>query len=510
MESSFPENFARLREAIFARRPTLQDIIMKHGDKSLHAYAQEYLDINLTPVAIRRQEGFLEVFSKEAERLFGQEIAVGAVEQLRRHYFVSTADHHGPVTHPFFLNSNLIIGASYDQHPDPFLKYVIVLSCANVSLNNSSFPRGLLFTSEYVPDGPALRLSFLPSTAHSSAVYNFRPYTSQEVLKIRKNLQEQQTKKLISSTTAQKLNTLLDDVYDKSEILASESFSDQVSRTNIGLWRAYLQNSHRPAPDLLYVEQEHLISRFLCEYHLDNQSTINFLLFGDRAEEMIYKHFEGIMGAFSRAEKWGTYLFWGIDPKSNRRLHLWKQGNFLVTDDGGFRVELTPAAIRTALQNGQIIPGMMLICVMIAFYYGLKCLGGCNQVHYLTLLKKAYLGMCADIGDTESLAVCEPVQTKEFVDGPRVAFLETIDKKILPVNGLDFYLHHSDNAWDKIVQATRNITLEEAFNTCLPDFYPVMYPEVERLPELSALTAGEITAYMGLDKKLKPCISLES
>ena len=142
-----PADFDRLVDSVLSKKPILKKIVLKHGHKTLHEYAQDYIDVNRGPGFAKRQNEFLAVFRRYTLRVLGRDIANAATQQLKKHYFVSTADHHGPVTHPFFINGNLVTAVPYFGYPDPLLKYIIVLSCGNVSLGNSSYPRGLLFNA---------------------------------------------------------------------------------------------------------------------------------------------------------------------------------------------------------------------------------------------------------------------------------------------------------------------------------------------------------------------------
>lgn len=503
------KKFQQLKEAIFFRRPVLKEIIKKNGHKKLYEYGQDYLDVNINPAILERQNEFLGVFEKEAKRTFGDTVALEAVRQLRKYYFVNTADHHGPICHPFFLNANSIIAASYAGHTDPDLKFVITLSCTNISLNNSSFPRGLLFSSNNTGKVETHRLSFLPSNAHAAAVYSFRPYSAEDINKIRHLIKEKLNKKLINKLVAEKLESIIHEVYDRPEILASRDYSDQVSKTNYDLWHRFFAGSRVSYPDLLYVSQENLAVELLLSRHLVASTPIYKILFDPVYESLIDKYFEGIMGAYSRKEKWGTYLFWGVDGEKNFRLHLWRQGNKLVSDDGKFSIELSPAAIREALVNKQIIPSMLLIYLMISLYYGLKCLGGVNQVQYLSRMKDAYIEMQREYGDEESATMCERVQTKEFVDGPTIAYLSSSSNGAAPANGLDILLYDGGTAWEKLISVAKNITLEESFNPLLPEYYSVMYAEVDRVAELSSITSKEIIQLTGIEKKLVPCLIID-
>ncbi len=52
------------------------------------------------------------------------------------------------------------------------------------------------------------------------------------------------------------------------------------------------------------------------------------------------------------------------------------------------------------------------------------------------------------------------------------------------------------------------ITLEEALNPMMPEFYKVAYPETQREPELLAITDRDINNLTQLDKKMNPCVRL--
>jgi hypothetical protein len=500
--------FEKLRELIFARRPILQEIIHKHGHKSLYEYGQDYLDVNLNSTILERQQEFISVFYEEVKKILGADIAQSAAEQLKKYYFVSTADHHGPICHPFFLNSNLIIASSYQGHDDPLLKHVIVLSCANISLNNSSFPRGLLFNGAIDEKIQMQRLSFLPSNAHSSTVYNFRPFTESDITKVYRVIEDKRRTSQVTNAVADMLRDTVRDIYATDDILQRKDFSEQVTVTNYRLWNSLFGKSDLPHPSLIYLEQENLVTQLFLRYHLFADTAVHRVLFQPEYESLVYKYFENIMGAFSRKEKWGTYFFWGVDEGKNYRIHLWRHGDKLVSDDGAFTIPLTPEAIRDALLQKRIIPSMLLIFLILSFYYGLKCLGGVNQVNYLTLMKQAFIDMQTETGDMVSVEACRDVQTKEFVDGPTIAFLSGLRKEIVPAASLDFLLYGNEHSWEHIINLSKSITLDEAFSPLLPEYYPIMYADSERLPELSSVTSDRLTSLTCLDKKIQACVQL--
>jgi hypothetical protein len=93
----------------------------------------------------------------------------------------------------------------------------------------------------------------------------------------------------------------------------------------------------------------------------------------------------------------------------------------------------------------------MLCFMVVAFYYGVKCIGGFNQVNYLTFLKNAYIKMQTDRGDYRSIEVCVRSQTKELCDGLTVVFLEDPKKNMVLATGPDLILHADEATWPNFI-----------------------------------------------------------
>lgn len=62
-------------------------------------------------------------------------MAESVVNALSRNYAVSTAEHHGPMGHPFFFQSTLLRAITQSE------RLVINFATSHVSLGNSSYPR---------------------------------------------------------------------------------------------------------------------------------------------------------------------------------------------------------------------------------------------------------------------------------------------------------------------------------------------------------------------------------
>ncbi len=509
-ENAFDKLFTGLKDAVLAKKPVLKEILEKHGHKMLYDYAKDYIDVNLNPPIALRQEQLLSVVEKETSRLLGPKVAASVVKQLSQYYFVSTADHHGPLTHPFFINSNLLIATPFGEYNET-LDNVIVLACAAVSQNNSSFPRGVVFHSK-ADDGSTHfnSTAFFAAQYRLCPVYNFKPYDKNDLKNLHKGIAERVKSGCMDQATANKFNDIFAEIYEQDDILSCKSYGDQVTKTNYTLWKKLLGSSKGTTrvPNLVYLEIESIVSQLILEFHLNEDTTINHFLFDPECDPLINEYFQGITGTFSVADNWGTYMFWALPKGERYRMGLKKIGNKLVTDDGKYSYDITPEAIREGLLSKELIPSSMLVYTVLCFYYGLKCLGGFSQVNYLTFMKNAYIKMQVDRGKYRSIEVCARAQTKEIVGDVNVAFLETAAGELVPATGIDLLLYGKENWWQLFVEESKNISLTEAMNPMMPELYSIIYPEAERNKELLTISAEDITRHTNLREKIAPCASL--
>lgn len=492
------------------KRPVLNDVLKNHGQKSVFEYLKGYIAKKYIPTNSTRQQELIDVVRKETESRLGKEAADSVAEQLKEYYYVSTTDHYGPIYHPWVFNFNMIASAVCAEDGEPALKNIITLACANVSLNNFSFPRGFAFHSDITGKNNLNRFSFLPSNAHSYPVYGFRGYNVDEINKVKKSLKDAVAKKDIRAEEERKANSILDEIYAKPELFGSEYYADQITKTNFALWNKMVPKIGPKKINFVYLEQEWIVTRLLIEKHLGKRTTVSRILYDEKSEELLMKYFAGLPESFSRREKLGTYLFWA-QPKGDKtrhRLRLWKEGNLLMSEDRSYKVELTPEALEKALISKELVPSVLLTFIVLCFYYGLKCLGGLGQINYLPLLKQAYIKMQNDLERYESAAACEKTETDNLGGEITVALLSSKTNGTAPATSWDFLIHDKGDAWKIFERQTKQITLEEAIVPMFTEDYPIIYPLNERHPALAAITAKDITRLMNLDKKIRPCVSM--
>lgn len=501
------ETFELLKEAILSRRPVLRKILAVYGDRPICEYAEEHLVGRTESPLPARQSEFFEVFRAEVDRLFGRDIATASVAQMREYFSVSTADHHGPLTSPFFINPNLVCAAVSEMKDDLKKKFLITFPCANVSFNNSSFPRGVLYHLSSGDQVSLKRLSFVSAKNRLSSLYGAPAYTKSDVAKFYPEIDRQMTELSLPRPLVKKLRDLIGEIYEREDVMLQRDFSDQMTVSNFYFWRKFFPEGEVPC-DLLYLSMENIVVELLLQFHIGKRTILDRVLFDPEFEPLVKKYFNGIQGAFDLEKHQGTYLFWGLLPGKNYIVALEKIGDELVGEKGAFRVPYTRADIAAALRERRLAPGLLLDYMALVFYYGLRCLGGFNQVNYLTTMKTQWIAMMREIGVKDDLDTLEKIEADGLAADMTIAFLADCIGKFHGATGLDLVLYQQSETWRILKEMTEKVSVSESLYPLFAQFYPIVYSMQERVPELFAITSNDIIEYLGLHKKFKACVKM--
>ena len=485
----------------------------RHGSDWLYDYARDFMDINKIPRLSARQPQLIGVARELLAARLGDTVADGVAEQLAHFPLVSTADHHSPIQHPFWVNSNIISSLPYADWKQEHLKYLITFSFAAVSLNNSSgYPRGVLFHGKANGEGPMLRFPIMPDREKMATVYSARSFTRAELDRTKAEIVKKERDGEVAPGRAALINNLIEKYFGLPQALAASGISAQITHINYWLWKDIFHPDKnesaavaaRPAPDLIYLEIETIVTELLLRYHLKNEnSLIHQVLFNSARAALAKNHLNEIPGAFSTEKNWGTHFFWGLDEKGHRVRMFLNNFNSLRSADGEFEYLWTSEGVAGALRAKRIFPGMALCYIIVSLYYGMKCLGGFSQVNDLTMTKSAWQKLLRAVGDNEEADAVEHVQTKELGgDGMVLAYLEDREHRITPGSSFDLILHEESTTYDKHIELAKRVSLSDMMAPMLPEMYAVLYSQPERDPALTAVTPEAIIAAVNLHDKI--------
>ena len=367
-----------LKAKILAKRPILAGLFERFRGVTVAEY-DRVLAPSAAPADPARKQEFIQAVSEEAGRHFPAEAAASVAAQLQDEYMVSTAEHHGPLTHPFFVHSNLLAAAKPRKN-------IIILAVGNVSLNNSSYPRGLVFHSG---DGRQHHLPFFPWRERMASVFGQRAFNQTDLNRLDGLISDKVRSGELTEVRAAGVRRFIDKVYGQDEILRLPDYNHQVVKTNDRLWQEFFSRSGFTPPRLVTLQLEDVVLGLLKRHHIFSKTEIHELIFNHDIHRLLEQYADGLPGNFSRAEQKGTFLFWHLPPKSGSRQQLWLTDGYLVSV-GGYRLKLKPETVAQAMERGELIPGTFLSLLLLSEYYGVKCLGGFSQGTYLTRMHEAY------------------------------------------------------------------------------------------------------------------------
>jgi hypothetical protein len=428
-----------VRARVIEKSPVLGEIISKHGSKTLFNYFSETLAP--APDSVERKGPMLSVLSGMAGDLIGPGVVENIQKEMQSNYSVSTADHHGPLTHPFFVGSNVARSITLRESD---MKNVVVLACGGISLSNSSFPRGLLFHNE---EGESQRVLFAPWRDRLHPVYGYRAY---------------------SNISIEKLSQEIQALYNSPRVYQFKTFSEQITHTNYHLWK---KMPGLEEMNLIYLQQEDVVNKLLVEHHIPRKTILYKLLTDEKYLSSFQREFNGVKGAFSGDGK-GTFLFWALVHGRREALRL--EGDVLVNSDRSYILRMTPKTIIEAINKHELFPSMALMFIVCAFYHGLTCLGGFSQVTYLGQMKKAYLALLEEMGESKEKVFAERISTN-LLGGDLLYIYISGRENHYPATSLDIISSRNPNVDTVLFELVRQCTVREALDQMMPDLHKIFF-----------------------------------
>jgi len=472
-------NFAALKSEVFAKQKVLAKIYAQAGTRSLFDYVRGW--------AVSSPSENTRVFFNQAQKLllrvYPAELVDDVLRQNGQSPLVSTIDHHGILNHPFFINSNLI----YSQRAT--IKYLLCLSTAGVSLNNSSWPGCLLFSR---PDGRMERFSFFRDKIKTQTVLAVKGFNSEDVALFESHIK---AAGFLSKDNKQRLLGLTQEIFSDPGLFEFSDFSEQAAHASSALWQKVFPS----APKLLYLPLEELVNELIVNEILPrNGHILHKLFFTTAGWDSIEKYFHGSLGAFTDSHK-GSFLFWGISANL-KRVHLHRFGSKIV-DHGLYEFGLPDNSLIEALSKNVLYP-TSLVCFLVLLYYGITCLGGFNQVNWLTDIKEKFIDLLAEWGERELAARVLAVPTENFAEGS-LAFGVNQQGQIYKPSVLDLFLKNDPEIYEKYRQLASLVTVGESIDAQLPEIYRVITPAKDRDSNLLGITENDILNSSSLADKIK-------
>lgn len=470
----------QLYQTLLERRPLVKELVEVAGHLSLVDYVADYYRSQLSLPLPSRQAEFLHTFSQFARNYFDKDLVAQISRQLTKYYSVSTADHQTPIFSHLAFQANVLTAGAYAQILDPIMRYVVVLGCSSVSLNHRDFPRGWLYHLPVNNELRTERIAIFSSKQRMHPVYDCAPYSIKQLQQAGKQISAKIKSGELTQALGNKLHELITHQYGLSVILNEPTYNAQIVRLNRALWPKLNPQPHNT--ELIYLDEEGLVANLLLEHHLVHPTALHRLLFDASVRDQLLPQLAAAMNSYLFEHTVGTDLFWAISPRHHHRVSLHLRDNVLVstTPEEPLQFELTPTVIATALQQKRLMPNLMLCYTVLSLYYQLNCIGGFNQMSYITAMQAVY-----------QASQCDPdfkaATTKAMHYGLMSAFLSYHDQAVA-FDGLDQWLYGSlefNQAW---IEALSRVTIKQALTWLAPSLHRYLPVALQSTYDKTTLT----------------------
>lgn len=442
------------RKYVLKARHGLRNISERYGNETIWNFYQK-TEPREIDIPERKKEDFLKTYKKILAERFEASVVEEVLKDFEKAWFAGTADHAGPVSHPFFFNNAL---AESVLRKNSNFSSIHFFPCSLVSLDNSSYPRGF----SYLKDKKKNYIPLVHRGVSRECVYSEPSFTKRhlDVLKSKIEPRNLKLKNLLHSW-----DILLDKKY----------YVEQLSLLNFNFWKSI------EAPiNLISIELETISIRLILEHHIeDKNSPIYKIIFTHQGRTLFFKNFINILGAHSN--EGGSFMFWQIESEKRKPV-FYKKDTFFTENDE--ELVINEATIKRLLENKEIVPTMALSFSIISFYYGVRCGGGFSQIDYLGNMKEAYLKILKGISGDSEYNFVKNIETNIFRGEIGLYTNKEMPQEL--GSGLDFYLEANKKRWFDIENYLKTATIEQA----LTPMYPLMYKIVLKNKKQGCLACG--------------------
>lgn len=484
----------KLMELVRLKSTRIDKTLSTFGSKKVMHYLKEVIS-GPFPIPLQDREDLLEAIYQQTEHLMGTKTASQVVEDIRACPIVSTVNHMGVDFTAQTLQGNLLLAIMTRDQPTATIP---ILSCANIPLNNYTFPRGALFYK--VPQDKIetlpVKLPLFPKKFNTCMVQTTPRFTQEMVHKASERFQALIREKKISPDLAAPGKILGQKCYTNPAIMALNNYPDQACLANKILFENLFKKECRP-PELVFINMEKIVMTLLKKDLRTPQSIAHDLFFTPTLLEQLLTNLSGFRGCWdttrlaqrsradykdiepgekSRLKACGTMLFWGVNEKKQRvPLSLIKEGlhglKLQGKDENGrqFQVDFTQETLIHAMDQGTLVPSNFTCFLVLVFARAIVCIGGYYQSEYLPTIRDQVSYVLLKSGDKRLAASAKAigrVPCDRFFSAMAGVMCSSGADRLFPAGGLEIL---SAPLSMKDIAKIQKLTVEQAFYAALLD-----------------------------------------
>jgi|GEM_PF-1090810 len=499
------------------RRPVLDAVLHRNGEKTLEQYAA-VMKINEAEPIEDRSDLVIAVRNQVTQRL-GAEMGEKVGNALIESTDILTGNHTAPELAAITLHGDIVYALS--KNPESIAP---IFTFSIIPLNNLVYARGLSPAHKMNDDGKqkTIKASYFPVNMSETLVYAAPAVTKIQIENAIFQVQELELSRVLSGNEAQTMRSILEEDFLNESVLRQPDYSSQLSVVNHKIWnRLFTEEARRQLPDVAFLEIESIVGELLQKDLRKKDSLMYTIFFNPHVRNGVMERLDKQYSCWNRSALHaltdptivgndrrkimsgaGTEFFWGIDKKGRRiPLHLAEyhgdSGSLIGLDDSGaiFSLPFTSESLLHALEIKKIVPSLFTSFVPISFARGFKAEGGFMQTDYLTVIKQGLTDVLYQNGYEEWSRKIQTVSTENYITGMTVAVVHYQDGTMQPAGAIEIIGNGGLTTED--LEKVRHMTVKETNMLAQPDIYNTIYHPDERDRDLSAITATDIAKELG-------------
>jgi hypothetical protein len=488
-------------EATCLSSPVINHTIEEYGEMTLKDYLKE-LQPNRHD-SYQERDDLIGIVYRYTKDILGDAIASRTASDLSENPIVLTANHHGIDFFSHSFQGSLLCSLVKNLH-DGSLKTVPVLSCANIPLDNATYPQGMLFYLVKADQLKAMpkKLPVFSNRLRRQLVSSAPSFDKEMINRAKERLNKMVVDGQISSIIKDTTETILSEDYGHPHVMDQTTYSKQAVLVNNLIWKRLFQDESQHS-QVVHLELEKIVEKVL-RYDLQNRNSLIWkIMFEPTLRKTVLDQLDGAEACWNlgRLEKrmhlsqindsdkkkvngCGTVFFWGINDAGRRvPLYLVSSGNenafFIGIDDhdNSWKLAYSPDEILTALNEGRLLPSLFTCFLVLSFARGVKCIGSYFQSEYLPNMQKGLVNALRQIPEYDEIAsYVENIDSNFYLSGMLAVMTRIENDMMVPAGPLEIISKGriKNDDIEKILSIkVRDAHLASLLET-LPDFVPSM------------------------------------
>ncbi|MCP4022595.1 MAG: hypothetical protein GY729_12200 [Desulfobacteraceae bacterium] len=464
--------------------------LVRHGDKTIADYVKNYT----LPYCqgYQKRDDFLEITHDFLLPLVGSSLARRTASSLAKTPVVLTASHHGVDYFAQSVQGSLLFSLVLSAK-DPDSSIIPILACANIPLNNLTYPRGILIyhCARQQWDRIPQKLPIFSDQAKTGVVSTTPPFDAAQIARALKRVNQMKVNGNISSQISDTLGDILEQEYAHSMLSGLNSYSEQSLVINFNIWKRLFTQSQK-RQDMIYMPLEAIVVELLKKDFCDPFSLVSLLMFEPDIRTCLLNGLDGrracwqtdLLATRNQADvlgksikrlsaSCGTHFFWGVDEKNRLiPMALEKKGSRDLTLKGKdikgnvYTLPFDGPSLLKALEEKVLLPSLFTCYTALSLARGITCIGGYYQSEYFPVMQKAVVKALNQTTSFEGAAshVAE-VSTSKYLSGMQMVMAKADVYGLIPAGPVEIINGSGLNKKD--LALIKELTFKEAHQASL-------------------------------------------